>query len=139
MMLFVWILFAIACGYIEAIFFHFADYGKLKEFNHRHRDVHFHLTLFRMFAFMLMCHSYIPREILFMAIPCVLCFPLWHDGTYYMMRNRLNKGIYHQRFFSSPSINTTAKIQLSFKARMICFVIGLATYIYLYHYSTHGS
>lgn len=139
MILFVWVIFAIACGCIEAIFFHVADYGKLKEFNHLHSDIHIHLTLFRMVVFVLMCHSYIPREVLFMVLPCVLCFPLWHDGFYYIMRNRLNRKIYHRGFFSSPSINTTAMIQLSFKARVICFVIGLAAYIYLYHFSNHGS
>lgn len=132
--LFIWLLFAAGCGYLEGILFHVCDYGKLKHFNRNHKDIHLHFSLFRAMFFLILAYFIGIREALLFWIAAIFTFPLIHDGIYYVVRHWLNPQVYEKGFFSTPHITTTAKTSMSFKLRFICFVVG---FVYWIIYTQH--
>lgn len=58
----------------------------------------------------------------------VLSFSFWHDGFYYITRNKLDSGIYKERF-KAESTTSTAKIELDYFTRMCMFVFGFVLFI----------
>lgn len=121
----VWQIFAACMGYMEGIFFHLADYFRLREFNKAHKDIHIHLTIVRFMMFVCMFSGLGMRNMLFFTPIAAMTFPLFHDGVYYAIRNKLYSKVYPKRFFDSPSPTSTAKTSLTFKERAILFLSGL--------------
>lgn len=119
-----WQVFALLMGYMEAIFFHVADYGKLKEFNRLYSDIHIHLTLIRYVVFVCMFIDLNTIDMIVLMPIAAITFPFFHDGVYYAIRNKLLNSIYTKGFFDSPSVGSTAKTKLSFRQRTILFIIG---------------
>lgn len=50
-------------------------------------------------------------------------FPFFHDGFYYIMRNKLNPSIYPYKFFDH-STTSTAKFEFTFFIRVVLFIVG---------------
>ena len=53
-----------------------------------------------------------------------LSFSFFHDGEYYCERNNLNPKVYPKRWKDS-STTSTAKIELNYTVRLICFIISI--------------
>jgi hypothetical protein len=118
-------------GIIEAILFHLVDWNRLKEFNGR-RDIHQVFSFVRVLAYFTIWG--IDGESLMFVIPCILMFPFIHDGVYYQVRYFYNSGIYKKGFFSDPSKTGTAITSMSFKNRLISFLLGLGACIIIENY-----
>lgn len=77
-----------------------------------------------------MQHS-IGRSILYSTIGVFaefLIFPFFHDGCYYLMRNKLDSNTYKKGFVDN-STTSTALIELSFKERLLMFIGGTIIYV----------
>lgn len=130
MQLVYWIFLSASFGFIEAIFFHTADYYKLKDFNRKYSDIHVFFTLQRAITYISLFSDI--RHVILLAIPCIMIFPFIHDGVYYDMRNNLDENIYKRGFFDEPSITSTARTRLSFKQRTWLAIGGLIIFSFIY-------
>jgi len=130
-----WIFISASFGFIEAIMFHVADYNKLKKFNKQYNDIHVFFTLQRIMIYIAMFTSF--RHMVLLAIPCMMVFPFFHDGVYYMMRNKLLPIIYERGFFDSPSISNTAKTSMPFYQRALVAIIGVMIFVFIYKSSIY--
>lgn len=59
-----------------------------------------------------------------------LIFPYFHDGMYYLTRNKLNTFIYKKRW-KDNSTTSTAKFEIKYQLRLFMFLIGLNIYLFL--------
>jgi len=57
------------------------------------------------------------------AISLALLFSFFHNGVYFMTRNKLDSKIYPKGFWDD-STSSTAKLDLNVKSRIILAVIG---------------
>ena len=125
----IWLMFASACGIVEAFFFH-KKKRKVKVFG---RDIHEHFTLIRGFAsFPLFFVIYVQAgvlEAMLMEVLFVLVFPFFHDGFYYTTRELLRKGTYPS-YWIDQSTTTSAKFSFSFTIRVILLIAALLMFPY---------
>jgi len=73
---------------------------------------------------------------LFYCLCLVLCFSFWHNGSYYLQRNRIDLNTYKNRFFDD-SVTSTAIFEFNYKTRSNMFFAGIIlliiiTIIWLY-------
>lgn len=102
--------------------FHVAYASKVKTFNYFHGDVHRHLVFVR---FLLFVWGFgLGYNALIHLIPCVLIFPLWHDGVYYVSRSYFVGGRINLARFAFQSKETTAVHSYDFPVRALLFFIG---------------
>ena len=91
-------------------------------------------TLSTLFAFVVIKYVFnadIENSIIYSGLILLsefLIFPFFHDGFYYLERNRLDKTTYPKRFLDS-STTSTALMELSFMERLMVFVGGTILYI----------
>lgn len=71
---------------------------------------------------------YISRDWVF-CVGLVLIFSLFHNGFYFITRNKLNPEIYKKGFFSN-STTSTAFFEFSFPVRLILAVLGIAAILF---------
>lgn len=131
---FTWQVFAALCGYIEGVFFHNTDFNKLKAFNKKHKDIHFHFQIFRFSVYILLFHHYGVRQALFFLPIAAFSFSFLHDGVLYEVRKRLMPGLYVKGFFDNPSPFGTAKIKLTFKQRFALFALSFVVWAIFTNY-----
>jgi len=72
-----------------------------------------------------------PKSALTMLVSFILIFSYFHNGMYYLTRNKLDKDIYTKKW-SDESTSSTAKIEINYKQRTISLIIGLLLYSLLY-------
>lgn len=66
------------------------------------------------------------------AIGLALIFPFFHDGIYYLTRNKLNNTIYLKGFLDNPSNISTAVMDFNLITRSLMFIIGLVIIVIKY-------
>lgn len=119
------ILYTLACcalGYFEAILFHVAKKDKLDWFNIEHGDIHKHFVAVRIVIF-IWCYGFSYSAIIHL-LPCLLMFPMWHDGTYYIVRHYFVFGRISIEKFADQSKTTTAKNSYPFWIRFSMWLAG---------------
>lgn len=112
----IWSVFACVCGELEAITFH-KDHTLAIRFKY----IHHFFTLIR--ALMAGVIILVFNVDFWVIVPFVLVFPYFHDGTYYVVRNKLNPRIY-KRGWRSSSAETTAIFSFRYDIRLYLCLVG---------------
>ncbi len=94
----IWIMFACLSAKFEAYYYNYA----MQDNSPQKPNMHFLLTVIRFIVI-------IPIWVLtnFEAVICyVAMFPFFHDGSYYVERNRIKPGTYSKRWFAQSTTST---------------------------------
>jgi len=118
-----WTVVAIILGEQEAILFHLRP-----DLGFKYKHIHVLFTVIRgvivtTLIYGLKC-SYL------MLIPATLTFPFYHDGAYYVVRNKLNPTIYKLRW-KAQSHGTTAIFSFTYSTRLYLLLIGYMATIWI--------
>lgn len=68
-------------------------------------------------------------EMLVLVVSSILVFPFYHNGFYYLSRNKIDPRVYEKGFWDEPSKTSTSKINFSLKQRVILFVAGIIIFV----------
>ncbi len=113
----IWQAYAILEGIREGYYFHFKNTNKDVKVYELHPLFSVQRALFCIAV--LVC-----TQDIWLAVSLPFLFSFWHDGAYYIQRNKLDPHIYPLKF-TDYSTTSTAKIELNFEKRVWLFVIGL--------------
>lgn len=126
----IWILYSVFEGKREAFYF---SYKVRSAIDHK-VDEHAMFTIQRMFVAILIClvcfNGWLDCILLLFSL--MMCFPFFHDGSYYLTRKKLD-GIYPKGWFDQSTTSTaiTDKLKLFYPAtRTITLVVSLGIVIY---------
>lgn len=115
----IWIIISITFGVLEGFLFHYKRISKI--FN---IDIHVYFNLVRLLIFIPLM-MLVQEKIIFSLI-CMMVFPFFHDGFYYVTRKILSRGKTYPKGFMDKSTTTTAKFSISFFWRLILFIFGIS-------------
>lgn len=127
------IVYSIYEGQREALYYHLKNVsGKLQGIDEHPiflaQRVTFGIPVFILFVL-------ISQDYWVAALKCVtlsMMFPFFHDGSYYLHRNNLDKELYKSRFWSMSYTSTAVTtFLLTPLNRTILFIIGLAVYLFI--------
>ena len=124
------ILYLLACatlGYMEAILFDVCNFSYVNAFNKLYGDIHRHFVAVRIILYLWAFK--VSYDALLYLLPCVLMFPLVHDGVYYVARHYFITGRISVAPFTFQSTTTTAKMSYPFWIRCLMFVAGMVGWI----------
>ena len=114
----IWGLYSIFEGIREAIFYHYKNHNIKRLFNE-----HIIFTIQRGIVFIILI--LLSKNILLL-ISFILCFSFIHNGSYYTMRNILNKEIYKRKWFDQSTTSTSFWTKyMTPLNRTILFIVSL--------------
>lgn len=118
---------ALLFGAIEAYMFH-----KDKKLGITYPYIHFFFTGVRFATYLSLV--WIANIHLVYLVPISLTFPYFHDGMYYVTRNKLNPKIYRKRW-KARSYDTSALLSFNYDGRTVLLIIGVCIHVWIYLYT----
>lgn len=112
----IWIIVALILGEQEAILFHLRP-----DLGFKYKYIHYYFTVIR--AAIGFALIYFIECTWLMVVPSVVVFPIFHDGAYYVVRNKLNPTIYKLKW-KAQSTSTTAIFSFKYDARLYWVLVG---------------
>jgi len=125
----VWFLFASLDGFVQAYYYDLYPITK------QHRNLHPFFNLVRAIPAGLMCYEvlmispeegwtfvWVPAALYGLAL--IMTFSFFHNGFYYVTRNKLQPSLY-PKGFKDKSTSSTALMDLGFKLRTSLMIIGI--------------
>lgn len=129
-----WILFAVYEGKREAYYFSFKMKASVVQKKGFKLDEHAMFTIQRLFVAAITCiacfESWLNCVIILFAL--MSCFPFFHDGMYYVTRQKLDS-LYKKGWFDQSTTSTAISDKLHLfdpVPRTIFFILSLATIVY---------
>lgn len=117
----IWMIFTYATTRVEAVLFHYRNEAKVRPLLLEH----FFLTIIRMcvlVALFEIAHNWI------LMVVFITTFSFFHDGWYYMFRNKITPGVYPRGFFDA-SDESTAWFEFTFLQRAGFALAGILSFI----------
>lgn len=116
-----WIVFASIDGFVQA---HYYDLFPSEK---KHRNLHPYFVIQRLIVLGLMAYemqfNFSVWETIIFTFALIFIFSFFHNGFYYLTRNKLNPAIYKKKFFDD-SDTSKAVFELGFGYRTAMAVIG---------------
>lgn len=117
-----WIVFASIDGFVQA---HYYDLFPSEK---KHRNLHPYFVIQRLIVLGLMAYevyfNFPIWETIIFTFALIFIFSFFHNGFYYLTRNKLNPEIYKKKFFDD-SDTSKAVFELGFGYRTAMAVIGI--------------
>jgi hypothetical protein len=122
-----WIVYSSLFGYCDAYYWYSANVAKYCSKNFQFKDLHPYYFWKRsivgfIFGILMSNETYLK------VLPITLClgmtFPLFHNGFYYLTRNKITPDVYKKGFFDMSS-TSIANVNFTFQIRFILFLVGL--------------
>jgi len=117
-------------GWSEAMYWYYVYKGKAKRLKKYEHILWSWLRTFCFIPFVYIWFIFFSWNAILGIIAIPFLFPFFHDGMYYLMRNRFD-GSYPKgwRDFSKTD---TAKIKLNWNTRLIMFFIGIVSFTLMF-------
>ena len=114
----VWVLYSIMEGIRDGLFYHYKNHNIKRLFN-EHIIFTIQRGIVSIFLILL-------SKNLLLIIPFILGFSFIHNGSYYTMRNILNKEIYKRKWFDQSTTSTSFWTKyMNPYVRIILFIISV--------------
>lgn len=120
----VWVIFSLFSGWFEAYYYN----AKVRSNIDLKIDEHIIWNGIRFFVWLPLVMIDWKTSLLLVGV-----FPFIHDGKYYAMRRKLQAGVYVKGFWSNPSSESTAIVDLSIWSRSSLFLISSYLIIHFNH------
>lgn len=122
-----WILYSSLFGYCDAWYWYSANVGKYSIKDFKFKDLHPHYFVMRsivgsLFSLLIFQNNFF--EWLGGVICLGMVFPFFHNGFYYLTRNKIDPTKYPKGFYDMSS-TSISKINFTFIARLILAILGL--------------
>jgi hypothetical protein len=129
-----WILFAVYEGKREAFYFSFKMKSSLTQQKSYKMDEHGMFTIQRLFVASIACIACYNNWVncIFILLSFMACFPFFHDGMYYVTRQKLD-GIYKKGWFDQSTTSTAKSDKFHLFdpiPRTVLFVLSVGTMVY---------
>ncbi len=130
------VIYTIYEGFIQGFLYHYKNQMGRKATENENYNLHGVYVIQRLIVSVILClcislYSSVCDAGLFL-LTIALCYSFFHNGMYYLTRNRLQEGaVLYPKGWKDHSETSTAKFNLSWRLRFVLFLGSITMLIYL--------